>query len=146
MIAGFADVDEAIRILQAKQIFVGLTERFDESLVLLKGLVAPGLNLGYRRINAAPNNAIAKGLLSTDRTRQILVDANQADLNLYNYVKSELYPALQAQYGPSLQTDVEEYQQTRADHFNRLNLTLSRLKQYMIYKPLLRFYRSGVAL
>ena len=37
MIAGVADVEEAIRIIKAKQVFVGLTERFDESMVLLKG-------------------------------------------------------------------------------------------------------------
>src|SRR3990170_5553097 len=40
MIAGVADVDEAIRIIQAKNIFVGLTEHFDESTVLLKALLA----------------------------------------------------------------------------------------------------------
>ena len=36
------------------------------------------------------------------------------------------------------------YQQTRENNFNYWKLTLSRLKQYMLYKPLLYLYRRGV--
>ena len=39
-IAGVAAATEAIRIIRAKRIFVGLAERFDESMVLLKALLA----------------------------------------------------------------------------------------------------------
>ena len=145
MIAGVADVDEAIRIIQAKNIFIGLTERFDESLVLLKALIANQLNISYRRVNVARNNTLAESLLATEHTRQLLMDANQADLALYNFVRQELYPAFQREYGPSLEADVAQYRQTRNDDFNRWNLTLSRLKQFMVYKPLLYLYRRGAA-
>src|SRR5919106_1343938 len=40
LIAGAADVDSAIQIIKDKNIFIGLTERFDESMVLLRGLRA----------------------------------------------------------------------------------------------------------
>ena len=42
-----AGVAEAIRIIQAKVIFVGLAERFDYSMVLLKALMANDLNISY---------------------------------------------------------------------------------------------------
>lgn len=144
MIAGVADVDEAIRILQAKQISVGLTERFDESMVLLKALMANNLDISYRPVNVARSNTLAESLLSTESTRQMLIEANQADLELYDYVKQEYYPTYQREYGPSLEADVARYRQTRSNNFNYWNLALCRLKQYMLYKPLLYLYRRGV--
>jgi len=145
MIAGVPDANEAIRVIQDKNIFVGLTERFDESMVMLKALVAKNLNISYRRVNVALNNTIAESLLLNESTRQMLIDANQADLALYDFVKKELYSAYQREYGPSLEADVTHYRQTWDNNFNTWNLTLSRLKQYMLYKPLLYLYRRGVA-
>jgi hypothetical protein len=144
MIAGLADVDEAIRIIQAKNIFVGLTERFDESMVLLKALRANELNISYKPVNVSRNNTLAKNLLETESTRQLLIEANQADVRLYNFVRQELYPTFQQEYGPSLAEDVTRFQQTACNNFNYRNLTLSRLKQFMLYKPLLYLYRRGI--
>jgi hypothetical protein len=146
MIAGRADVTEAIRILRAKQIFVGLTERFDESMVLLKRLVSNDLNISYKPVNVSRKSTLAESLLSNASTRQMLVEANQADLELYNFIRQDLYPASQREYGPSLEADVVDYQQTRRNAFDRWNLTTSRLKQFLIYKPLLVLNRRGFAI
>ncbi len=143
-IAGEADVDKAIRIIQAKNIFVGLTERFDESMLLLKALLANELNISYRRVNVARDNTIKDSLLSNENTKQMLIEAQQEDLELYNYVRLELYPSFQQKYGPLLEADVVRYQQSQSNKFNNLNLILSRLKHYMLYNPLLYFYRKGV--
>jgi hypothetical protein len=144
MIAGVADADQAIRIIQDKHILVGLTERFDESMVMLKALMANNLNISYKQVNVARSNTLAESLLSTESTRQRLIEANRADLALYDFVRRELYPAYQREYGPSLEADVAQYRQTRENNFNAWNLTLSRLKQYTLYKPLLRLYRRGI--
>ena len=144
MIARVPDVNEAIRIIQDKNIFVGLTERFDESMVLLKALVADNLNISYKSVNVARKNALAERLLSTESTRQMLIEANQTDLELYNFIKKELYPAFQREYGPNLERDVVDYQQDRDNNFQSRNITLSRLKQYLIYKPMLFLHRRGV--
>lgn len=143
-IAGVADVAEAIRIIREKNIFVGLTERFDESMVLLKTLIANDLNISYKRVNVARDNTIKDRLLQTESTRQMLLEAQQADLELYNYVKNELYPTYQQAYGPSLEGDVAHYRQTQNHDFNNWNLTLCRLKHYLLYKPLLKLYRQGL--
>lgn len=144
MIAGSDNVDEAIRIIQDKNIFVGLTERFNESMVMLKKLMANNLNIGFKRVNVASNNILAKNLLATESTRQMLVEANQADQALYDYVAQELYPIFQREYGPSLEEDVASYQQTWGTDFNNRNLALSRVKQYALYKPLLYLNRKGI--
>ncbi len=143
-IAGVDDVAEAIRIIQDKNIFVGLTERFDESMVLLKALMANDLDISYKRVNVARDNTIKERLLATESNRQMLIEAQQADLELYDYVRQELYPTFQREYGPSLEADVARYRQTQSNNFNYWNLTLCRLKHYMLYRPLLELYRRGV--
>jgi len=143
-IAGEADVNEAIRVIQDKKIFIGLTERFDESMLLIKELLDNRLNISYRRINVARSNTLAQSLLSNESSRQILLEANRTDLELYDYVKHEILPTFQREYGPSLAADVNEYQRNRENKFNTLRLELSRIKQYLLYKPLLFLYRNGV--
>jgi hypothetical protein len=143
-IAGVEDVPEAIRTIKRKNIFVGLTERFDESMLMLKAFMAGDLDLSYRRVNFARSNVIKDKLLENERTRQMVVDAQQADLELYRYVKEELYPTYQQAYGPSLEADVARYRETRINRFNYWNLTACRVKHYGFYKPLLSLHRKGV--
>lgn len=143
-IAGKEDVNEAIRIIKEKNIFVGLTERFDESVLLLKALVANELNISYKRVNVASDKTLAKSLLSNESTRQMLIEAQQADLELYEYVRQELYPTFQREYGPALEADVADYQQNQSKNFNYTNLTLARLKHYTLYNPLLQLHRKGI--
>jgi hypothetical protein len=145
MFAGTADVKRAIQIIKEKKIFIGLTERFDESMMLLKSLVVKNLNISYQPVNVARKNSIAEGLLSTESTRQMLIDANQADLELYEFVKNELFPAFQQEYGSNLERDLNNYRNNRNQDFNTRNITLSRMKQYLVYKPLLYLHRKGVA-
>jgi hypothetical protein len=54
-IAGVPDADRAIEIKQQRIGFVGLTERFDESLLLLgQWLAEPDFRVEYRRISQLP--------------------------------------------------------------------------------------------
>ncbi|NIV12667.1 MAG: hypothetical protein GWN62_15725, partial [Aliifodinibius sp.] len=101
MIAGVDDVNKAIQIIHDKNIFVGQTERFDESMMLVKARLANDLNISYRRVNVARDNSIAENLLTNKKTRRLLEEAQQVDIELYNYVKQDLYPAYQREYGPS---------------------------------------------
>ncbi len=145
MFAGVADVNKAIQIIKDKNIFVGLTERFDESMLLLKALRAKNLNISYQPVNVARKNSIAEGLLSNESTRQMLIDANQVDLELYDFVKKDLFPSFQREYGSNLEADVASYHNNRDKNFDSRNITLSRMKQYFLYKPVLYLYRKGIA-
>jgi len=145
MFAGVTDIKKAIQIIKDKNIFVGLTERFDESMLLLKTLIVKNLNISYRPVNVARKNSIAEGLLSNENTRQMLIEANQADLELYDFVKKELYPAFQREYGPNLEADVASYHNNREKNFDSRNITLSRMKQYLIYRAALYLYRKGIS-
>jgi hypothetical protein len=87
-----ADSQKAIEIIYDKHIFIGLTECFDESILLLKTLRVPDLRLGYRKRNKAADNIIANQLLSNERTRSLIEDAVSEDIKLYTWVKGYLYP------------------------------------------------------
>jgi len=141
-IAGTQLVEDAIRVIDERGMFVGLTERFDESMVLLRALRARDLNIAYSPVNVAKKSSIAASLLGDRRTREALVDANQADLALFEYVSNELYPRFQSEYGAGLGEAVLEYQNNSQGAFNRRNLTLSRMKRHGLYRPTLWLYRG----
>lgn len=138
------DVDDAIRRIREKNIFILLAERYDESLVLLERLVASDLDISYKSVNVAKSKAIVQDLLSTTRTRQMIEESQKADVELYRYVKQEFYPEYQRAYGPRLSEDVARYRETRRNEFNNRNILMSRLKAYSIYKPALYLHRKGV--
>jgi hypothetical protein len=139
-IAGTANASDAISIIDRREMFVGLTECFDESMVLLKALRARDLDIRYARVNVAKSSTVAKELLSNAATRQMIVDANREDLELYEYVRRELHPVFQREYGSSLRDAVAEYR-SASHEFDKRNLVLHRLKQYALHKPLLSLYR-----
>lgn len=144
-IAGSASAEEAIRVIEDKAMFVGLTERFDESVVLLKGLRAPDLDIDYRPVNVAKRNTLADELLSREDAREAIADANQADLALYAYVTEQLFPAQRSDFGAGLEDAVAAHMRRSRRNWNHRNLVLSRLKQHAFYRPLLKLYRRPVA-
>jgi hypothetical protein len=140
-IAGTTSADDAIRIIQAKGMFVGLTERFDESMVLLKALRANDLNIGYTPVNVARNDDLARELLSKPGTRKALMEANEADLALYEYARTELYPRFVRDFGTGLDDAVAEYRSGAGPKLDRRRVALYRLKRHGLYRPLLHLYR-----
>ena len=103
-------VRDAIQILRSRFIFVGLVEHFDESLVIFRQRVDdPRLDIWYRRKRVAENDDIKNQLLSDPRTRSLLVEANQLDLELYEFAAKELYPIFRRTYEGSLDRDVAEF-------------------------------------
>ena len=141
-IAGTASAADAIRVIRERSMFVGLTERFDESMIMLKALRAPDLSIGYAPVNVAKGSQLAKQLLADSDTRRMIVDVNQEDLELYKHVTCHTYPALQQEYGPGLDDAVSEYCNRRHRGFNRWNLILYGVKQRALHRPLLRLYRG----
>lgn len=141
-IGGTTDPDDAIAVIGRKEMFVGLTERFDESIVLLRALRAPGLDIAYAPVNVAKSSDVAKRLLADPGTHRMLVDANRADLALYEHVTREIYPAQERAFGASLPASVAAFREETRKGYDRRNLALYGLKQRMLLKPTVRLYRG----
>jgi hypothetical protein len=93
------DPRAAIAAIERHGVFVGLLERFDESLLLLRKLAAPELNPAYRRENTAGSNRLAKQMLADPGTRARLAAMVEGEQELYAWVRDELYPRQVEAYG-----------------------------------------------
>lgn len=91
-IAGEGDVEKAKKLLRDQYSFVGLTERFDESLKLLSIVCHEKLNLKYKKKLISQDNSIKNEILNNQESLELLKEANQSDIDLYDYVKSKLFP------------------------------------------------------
>ena len=143
MLAGEESLEKAIRIIQEKKVFMGITEYFDESLVLIKSLIDNRLNIAYQRVNVATQNKLASRLLEDPYTQQLIEDVNQLDIKLYDYVLKEKYPLYKREYGVSFEEDIKYYKGIHGS-FSRRNVSLSLMKRYLLYKPFLFMYRKGI--
>lgn len=141
-IGGTTDPRDAIAVIDRKKMFVGLTERFDESIVQLRALRAPDLDIAYAPVNVAKSSNVAKSLLADPAMRQMIVDANQADLELYEHVEREVYAAQRRAYETALSGSVVAFRERTRRGYDRRNLALYGLKQRVVLKPTIRLYRS----
>lgn len=135
MLSPVADVDDAIARIVRDRVFVGLTEHFDESLILLKRLVLPQLNIAYRRTNTAEDPAPANAMLADPAVVGELERMYAKEIALYRWVREEWYPRFQREYGPTLTADVAAFRRDHGCGFNRVNHLLSRLNQRLLLRP-----------
>jgi Sulfotransferase family len=98
MMAGERNLDKAKRFLE-KCTFVGLTEKFDLSLHILKRLVPCKLNLNYKKRRYYNDNSIKKSLENDNRMIEIAREYNNLDIELYSFAVNEVFPKLCARAG-----------------------------------------------
>jgi hypothetical protein len=148
-IAGVPDADKAIGIIAQRIGFIGLTERFDESLVLLgQWFAQPGYKCEYQRVNQLSEKRRPRDIerertdtsyLKTDYARQRIAEANAEDQKVYDFVVASVYPRQVAAYQGELDSDVRKLQE-RNRAARRLHEPLwPAFYRNCVYKPLLRF-------
>jgi Galactose-3-O-sulfotransferase len=106
-IAGSVDLELAKRRLDGDYAFVGLQERFDESLVLLRRALAPGRDVDFRyehlNVSASPARWVRD-----PGVRRHAEERNAADLELYAFAETAVYRTQAEAYGRSLAVETEE--------------------------------------
>jgi hypothetical protein len=140
-LTGGEDAAAAIEMLEQRIEFVGLMERFNESLVMLRRRFPDEpLDICYRAKNVATDSSIKKQLLDDTASRELLVQANQEDCKLYDYVRKALYPRQQRQYGESLAADVLRFQEANRTHGSSRQPLLPLLVRHLVFRPAVRLY------
>lgn len=91
IIAGSDDLEKAKELLKNSYHWVGITERFDESLRLLNIQIDEPLNLRYRRMITAGSNGIKNTLLSDPVSLDLLQKHNKLDRELYDFAMEEIF-------------------------------------------------------
>lgn len=129
MIAGCADADLALEIIKRQQILVGMVEHFDESLLLLRKLMAPDLKIVYQRMRVAEYHPLTADLLTLPETRALLTAGNEEDLRLYDLIRREIYPEQRRRYGAQLDDDLRAFQDQIAPYQRR------KIRARQMFKP-----------
>jgi Galactose-3-O-sulfotransferase len=142
-IAGEQDVERAKELLRDRFAFVGLTERFDASLLLMaRALGLRGFDLRYERQNvgrgrgevASPASATIDPELEAE-----LRARNHLDLELYRYARDVLYPAQVARYGETLDDDVAKLRRDcQGFQFSRPRRYAWGTYRKLVYQPIER--------
>jgi hypothetical protein len=146
MIAGEPNAEKAIEVLSTRIGFVGLTERFDESLMMLgQWLQVPGFCAEYRRLNqySQKGNAVdaarkrdATTYLDTDSVRSLMQELNTEDQKVYGYVAATLYPRQIAVHQGDLAAELRDFQLRQQSATALAESVWSRFVRGFIYKPL----------
>ncbi|NJN67448.1 MAG: sulfotransferase family 2 domain-containing protein [Chloroflexaceae bacterium] len=102
---------EAEKLTEARQnlrehfLVVGLSERFDETLLILKKQFG-WKHVFYTRLNVAPHRTGPEPI--SDETRLLIERCNQLDMALYHDAQGRFEKTV-AEQGPSFQKEVEEF-------------------------------------
>lgn len=142
MISGTFDHQKALEMIKEKSIFVGLTNRFDESMMLLGDFASLQLSLQYEQRNVAETNAIANQLKDDLDAHELIRKVNEEDLQLFEHVQEEVFPAFIAAAGGEeiLQQRIAERRQASVSP-DKYSLGINRLYRNCVYKPLIKAYR-----
>jgi len=143
-LSGGQDLAAARQILEEKMRFVGLTERFDESLLLLRerlGLQDFAVAYGRPRNIARTGEVRRRVQASFEEYREEVTEHNRLDLELYDHVAHHLYPRQGEAYGRQrLQADLEtEFSPRRSTLSQRFRYYESAAFRKLYYLPMVRF-------
>lgn len=108
-IAGSEDLEKAKCALLDEYSFVGLMERFDESLVLMKDqLNLPNLDIRYQRKNANPSlNQDARTV--ADDVQKRIMERNALDIELYKFAKEHIFAKYINEFGADFNKCLAEF-------------------------------------
>jgi Sulfotransferase family len=147
MLAGEPNAEKAIELLSQRVGFIGLTERFDESVVMLgRWLDEPGFRGEYRRVNQLsekrrPRDEVRKqcdmSYLDSAGVRARIAEINAEDQKVYDFVTGTVYPRQLAAHRGDLESQVRELQQKNQGAGRLAEPLWPNFLRNCIYKPLL---------
>jgi len=143
-ICGEGNAERAIETLESQNIFVGITDYFDESLLLWKHWTGlSNLNLNYISKNKARATVLKNAVLELPEAIELIHTYNQEDQKLFDYVCNTIYPRQKESYGGTLNQDVELFQSRKSSiPYFSLTSVVGTAKRRLIYKKGIRDWRT----
>jgi len=138
-ICGEENAEKAIEVIRSQYGFVGLQQRYDESLLLLKKWINdPAFDPRHMSHNVAAKKKDGTSPLDDPATKALLEEANAEDTKLYQYVLNEVYPAQVKAYGKTLAADLAAFE--KENHaFKKLKSNRGKIQRglYWLFLPLI---------
>ena len=123
---------------------VGVVEEFDEFLILLKYKLQPfKFRPEYRIQNIGRRNSPVRRKLDTQVKGYYkkIEKRNTLDIELYHFVKNELFPEEKKSYGPDFMHDVNKFKCKEKDYKNKSLWYIDYVMRKLYYRPLFRLIR-----
>lgn len=141
-IAGSADIEKAKDTLK-KIFFVGIIEEFDQSIIILqKKLFPEKFRTLYQPKNLARKRDISKSIfIQMDKYRSKIESRNLLDLELYDYVKNDLFAEEKKKY-PNLHPVKFVTPDDRKLKMLKLRLNSFKIIQKVYYFQFFKYFRS----
>jgi hypothetical protein len=113
MIAGENSADRAKTVLEDYFLLVGSTENFNEFLLLLQNELEINISLfSYKRQNTSlQKNPKSKSDLDKIYSKYFdaIKERNKNDIELYDYIRNEIFLRQKREYGPDFEIDFENF-------------------------------------
>lgn len=135
-IAGEEDLEAAKQIIREKFIFIGITEKFDESLVMMKNCFDINIDISYEKSKmVVRDDKLKKELLKNkfDELLPFYKEQNSLDIQLYNYVERSIFKKQN-----KLLNKTEVIPEFHNNYQGRINLISYKLKRNFIYRPFVK--------
>lgn len=144
-IAGSEDISLAKKIILRRFLLVGIVEKFDEFLILLKKKLEPSkFRAGYKMQNVAKIGSPVRADINQqfDRYHQKIIERNLLDIELYNYIKNEVLPKERKAYGSTFEHDVAQFKKLERGYAYNLLIYLDYVCRKCYYKPAFTLIRK----
>lgn len=144
-IAGSEDVELAKDILANKFFLVGFVEEFDAFLMLLKHKLKPfDFRPGYQRQNVgARNSMLSKFVKSHSRYHMDdILKANCLDIELYEFVKKNIWLKEKKEYGLSFDSDLKAFKAVNKGYSYPILRYIDYLVRKCYYIPITNIIRK----
>ena len=140
-IAGTRDAEKAISTLTSRFVFVGLVEKFYESMVLMPSRIGhPNLDIRHKLIRTSRDSDLKAEILANPKFQSLIDERVEFDSQIYAHVQDTLFPAYEKQFGgkeklavaaTQLRKNCEDFVERSLD----TNTILYRAKNNILYKP-----------
>lgn len=136
--AGDKELALAKHILSNDFAFVGIVEKFYESMILMRRMLnLESFDIRFQEKNVAQKKMLAKETMPLNLMESIR-NVNLVDHELYRYAKDVLFEKQKLRYGADLSEAVENIKSSNINYkFNRININMFRLAKFVLYRPLL---------
>ncbi len=142
-IAGENNLEKAKELIEKKFKLIGITEKFDESLIILKEKFKLK-SISYVSRMKTRDPLLKSQIINnfTGYEDQIMLN-NSLDFELYNYVLNKIFPAQIENIGYSKFSRLLEMNQNTSDNKDinagKINQITYKVKRNLIYKPFVFF-------
>ncbi|WP_324292400.1 sulfotransferase family 2 domain-containing protein [uncultured Desulfosarcina sp.] len=143
-ISGSENLSNAKTILKSGYFFVGTTDSFDKSLLILKRLLVGNLDIRYEKKRSSKISA-SEILDNPDNKESLdkLRNKNELDLRLFDFVETNLFTRYQNEFGYISENELIEFKKSNnGGSKSKINHFMFKIIKYLFWENMFRIRKQ----